>query len=149
MAAKLISTEEAGALFDKLGVPWPAASEDADGTAFVALEQIEIFPQWEEISWLGPRYPDRKVATAWSVDEYGDEYACAWRELTDEEWDAAIASYENGMAEFHRTHGRHRRKTGPDIIEATFLTAAGARARGRTQRGASGWCWLEVSWQRT
>jgi len=146
MGAKLISEADTKRWLKALDVPWPAASEDADGTAFVALEEIEVRPQWEEFSWLGPRYPDRKVPTEWANDGDGDEWPIAWRELTDEEWEAALAAYEKALAEFHRTHGRMRRKTGPDMISAVFRTKSGGRARGQTYRGAKGWVWVEFWW---
>lgn len=134
------------AWFESNKLPWPPASNDIDGTEFVRCEQMIVQPQFETLRYLQPSYPLRRVAVAFAYDEETDEeWPTEYRDMTDAEWNEALASYEKAMREWRRTHGTVRRKTGPDILDATFVTKGGARAVGRLVRGTKQWTWLEWS----
>lgn len=126
-------------------VAWPGPHPET-GEQFVSVEQFERRQESQTVHFLPPNYPSRQIATAWETayDEDGYEYEAeiAWRDLTDDEWAAALAAYEKALAEWNRTGGRVR-VPGATTITGRFSTASGAWAEGDSD--GKRWLWREWS----
>ncbi len=74
------------------------------------------------------------------VYEYDDDVIVSERELTDEEYAAAVSAYEKTYTEWQRTAGTHRERTGTRYeLEVTCADGCTARA----VSGGEGWTWVE------
>lgn len=128
----------------KLGIEWPDKHPDT-GEPFTDVKGFARTCSIQKVHHLPIGYPERRVATAWETQtiydgDYVDEIdvLTAWRDLTDDEWAAALAHYEKHK---HETMGFV--PGGPPMIEGEFETASGSRAKG--QWDGEKWFWTETS----
>ena len=127
------------------GIAWPDKHPDT-GESFGTVEKFSRTCSIQTVHHLPIGYPERRVATDWETqtvydDEWEDEIEVptAWRDLTDEEWAAALAHYEK-----HKSDTVGYVPSGPDYIEGTFETASGAWAKGVYD--GERWHWHETWW---
>lgn len=130
------------------GAEWPPPDPEIDGSAFTEVLDFNATSENETYTCLAPHYPERRIPIAWDVDRDGDRFPIDWRDMTEEEWQIALAVYSKARKEWERTGGQVRVRTRAPELRATFRTEKGGEAQGvwyyplgKKDRGR--WVWTE------
>lgn len=125
---------------EKMGLTWP---EPVEGRRVSKCIEFERQIPRSVVHLLPPAHPSREVATDFYLDDDGEEHACGWRTLDDEEWSRELAAYESRLQHWKKSGGVAIVRDGPETIRATFILEDGGQAKGVwTGRG---WYWTEWS----
>ena len=100
---------------------------------FVACT-VERTREHTSVDFLEPTRPTR-IETTWDADDNAID-----RELSDEEYEAAIARYEKAWAKWNETRG-HAQILGPSTTTATFTTESGSTATAMLTEDEKEWFW--------
>lgn len=114
---------------------WPTEPHPSTGEPFVECVAFDQRTDHQTLRSLRPSKPDREVYT------YEDDCPVYVRDLTDEEYAAAIASWEKADAEWKRTNGMFVTR-GQTHTSGTFKTASGATASGEC--AGTHWRWTST-----
>jgi len=122
---------------EMLGDKWPTDVHPVTGEPFVRCESVEMDRETLDYRCPPPERPTREI-WEWDDDAETPTYV---REMTDEEYEAALKKYEERCKEWNRTGGEIR-LAGHETITGRFVTASGAWAEG-VLVGENEWHWTE------
>lgn len=130
-------------------ISWPTpdpAEERAPKERCSKIVKLSRHAQYQEHYNPFPPSPPERTVIADAEEDFligdGGPLEDHTRTLSDEEWAVALAAYEKARKEHERCGGHYRQKTGPDIVDATFILENGGHANARWV----GTAWMFLDW---